>query len=239
MPGIRDAWVGSYLNRDEIPGHCTKAYVTSDDEWCAEAFMETDYDGLKIDNFKSVVLNYLSHNIVEEEFGIVSEVVDAKPTTKVVSVDHHEWSWFRFDGLFELRKGKRLTKANMTEGKTRFIGAIDSSNGLRQKIGQKPIHKAKTITMNYNGSVGEAFYQSKPFWASDDVNVLYPKFDINVFSGLFISTVIRLEKVRFNYGRKWHLERMASSRIKLPALKNGQLDLAYMERFIKSLPFNR
>lgn len=238
-PTIRDQWVSSYLNRDEIPGHCTKAHVNAHDEWCAEAFMETDYDELGIDCFKSVVLQYLSHNIVEEEFGIVSEIVDARPVKKVSTVDHNHWSWFRIDELFDLKKGKRLTKANMTTGTTRFIGAIDSNNGLREKIGQKPIHKGNTITVNYNGSVGEAFYQPKSFWASDDVNVLYPKFDMNVFSGLFIATVIRLEKIRFNYGRKWHLERMASSRIKLPALKSGDLDIEHMEKFIKSLPFKR
>jgi len=238
-PEIRDEWVGNYINRDEIPGHCTKALVTSEDEWCAEAFMETDYDLLSIEDFKSVVLNYLSHNIVEEEFGIVSEIVDAKPETIVKAVNHDGWGWFKLDEIFDLKKGKRLTKANMVDGSTRFIGAIDSNNGLRQKVGQKPIHSGNTITVNYNGSVGEAFYQPKGYWASDDVNVLYPKFDLNVFSGLFIATVIRLEKVRFNYGRKWHLERMAASKIKLPVTKAGELDLEYMEKFIKSLPFNR
>ena len=236
---IRDEWVSNYINRDEIPGHCTKAFVTSEDEWCAEAFIETDYDLLSINDFKDVVLNYLSHNIVEEEFGIVSEIVNAKPEKMVNSIDHEKWGWFRLDEIFDLKKGKRLTKANMTSGETRFIGAIDSNNGLREKIGQKPIHLGNTITVNYNGSVGEAFYQPKSFWASDDVNVLYPKFDVNVFSGLFISTVIRLEKVRFNYGRKWHLERMAASKIKLPILDSGKLDLDFMETFIKSLPFKR
>ena len=34
------------------------------------------------------------------------------------------------------------------------------------------------ITVCYNGSVGETFYQDQPFLASDDVNVLYPKFDM-------------------------------------------------------------
>jgi len=236
---IREEWVNSFLNRDEIPGHCTKAQVTADEEWCAEAFIETDYGELTLESFKTVVLNYLSHNILEEEFGIVSEVVDAKPVNSKPAIDDDDWSGFRIDDLFELKKGKRLTKANMTQGETRFIGAIDSNNGLRQKIGQKPIHSGNTITVNYNGSVGEAFYQPKPFWASDDVNVLYPKFELNVFSGLFISTVIRLEKFRFNYGRKWHLERMAASKIKLPSLKDGTLDLVFMEKFIKSLPFKR
>ena len=236
---IRDSWVDSFLNRDEIPGSCIKANVTADEEWCAEAFIETDYSVLTVESFKSVVLSYLSHNILEEEFGIVSDVMNAKPQNITDTVDHGKWKCFRIDELFELKKGKRLTKANMTTGETRFIGAIDSNNGLRQKIGQEPIHEGNTITVNYNGSVGEAFYQPTAFWASDDVNVLYPKFDLTVFSGLFIATVIRLEKFRFNYGRKWHLERMAASEIKLPTLCDGNVDLQYMESFIKSLPFKR
>jgi len=88
----------------------------------------------------------------------------------------------------------------MIPGKTPFIGSIDSNNGLSNNIGQKPIHDGNTITVNYNGSVGEAFYQPKPFWACDDVNVLYPKFNLNPYIAMFIITVIRQEKSsgRFN-----------------------------------------
>ena len=101
----------------------------------------------------------------------------------------------------------------MTEGNTPFIGAIDSNNGYREYIGQEPIHSGNTITVNYNGSVAESFYQPKPFWASDDVNVLYPKFKMNPFNALFIATIIKAEKYRFNYGRKWHVERMNTTKI--------------------------
>lgn len=148
------------------------------------------------------------------------------------------WRPFALSDLFDLRKGKRLTKANMTTGNTVFIGSIDNNNGVSCFVGQEPIHEGNTITVNYNGSVAEAFYQPAPFWASDDVNVLYPKFDLIPAIAMFIVTIIRQEKYRFNYGRKWHLVRMTQSIIRLPAKLDGNPDWVFMERYINSLPFS-
>jgi hypothetical protein len=127
----------------------------------------------------------------------------------------------------------------MINGSLPFIGSIDSNNGYREFIGQKAIHAGNTITVNYNGSVAEAFYQPQPFWASDDVNVLYPKFSMNQYTALFIASVIKLEKYRFNYGRKWHLERMRISEIRLPVNNEGQPDFDYMENYIKTLKYSK
>lgn len=149
-----------------------------------------------------------------------------------------KWQWFEIQELFDIKKGKRLTKADMIEGKTPFIGSIESNNGYREYIDEDPIHTGNTITVNYNGSVAEAFYQPNPFWASDDVNVLYPKFNMNPFSALFIVTVIKAEKYRFNYGRKWHVERMNISKIKLPSNNKKQPNFEFMEKYIKSLPYS-
>lgn len=149
------------------------------------------------------------------------------------------WSWFKLEDLFYIKKGKRLTKTHMKKGNVPFIGSIAYNNGYREFIEQEPIHSGNTITVNYNGSVAEAFYQPKPFWASDDVNVLYPKFKMNQYIALFIVSLIKLEKYRFNYGRKWHMERMKISRIKLPVREAGKPDYDFMERYIKTLPFSK
>lgn len=154
-------------------------------------------------------------------------------------ISPRNWKWFEIQELFTIKKGKRLTKANMLYGKTPFIGSINSNNGYREFVGQKPIHDGNTITVNYNGSVGEAFYQPKPFWASDDVNVLYPKFKMNRYIALFFVTLIRKEIFRFNYGRKWNMERMNVSKIKVPVDKQGMPDYLPMENYIKTLPFSK
>lgn len=165
----------------------------------------------------------------------------AKPhkETGAIALNTNSWKWFALSELFDIRKGKRLTKADMQPGNTPFISAIDSNNGLRQRISAAPMHPSNVITVNYNGNgVAEAFYQPEPFFASDDVNVLYPKFDLDSAVALFIGTVIRREKYRFNYGRKWNMERMNESKIRLPTDANGVPDWQWMRRYILSRHFS-
>lgn len=152
----------------------------------------------------------------------------------------HNWKWFTFDSLFTIVKGKRLTKADMSEGSIPFIGATDRNNGITSMIANDDnLHEGNLITVSYNGSIAEAFYQSKPFVASDDINVLYPKgFIINQYVAIFLCTIINKEKYRFNYGRKWHKEKMEMLHIKLPVTYDGRPDWNYMEQFIKGLPYS-
>lgn len=166
-----------------------------------------------------------------------------------------EWKRFYLGRLFDIKKGKRLTSKDQEEGNNLYIGAIDSNNGVANHIGQSPIHKGNTISLSYNGSVGEAFYQPDPYWATDDVNVLYSKYSgFNKYIGLFIATVIRQEKYRFSYGRKWTLENMVNTEICLPIRYNSNdlhyiddtnkysdegyiPDWQFMEDYIKLLPY--
>ena len=149
------------------------------------------------------------------------------------------WKPFHRSSLFEIKKGKRLTKPEMTKGGTPFVGASDKHNGHTTLIGQSAIHDAGTISVSYNGSVGEAFFQPKPFWASDDVNVLYPKgFELNCWRGLFLCSLIKMERYRFNYGRKWHLERMRNTNLRLPSADGVTPDWDFIDRFMQTLRYS-
>lgn len=170
--------------------------------------------------------------------GLKSASHAVQPSKESIRLDSSSWKGFSLERLFSIKKGKRLIKADMSKGKTPYIGAIESNNGVSAQIGQAATHQAGTITVSYNGSVAEAFYQPKPFWATDDVNVLYPNFEMSPYVALFLCSVIRMEKFRFNYGRKWGLERMKASIIKLPVDLNGNPDWDFMERYIQSLPFS-
>lgn len=57
-PDIRDHWVESFRNREVRPGESITRRVTHEDEWCAEAYMETDYSLLTKADFERTVLNY-------------------------------------------------------------------------------------------------------------------------------------------------------------------------------------
>jgi hypothetical protein len=70
-----------------------------------------------------------------------------------------------------------------------------------------------------------------------DVRILKPKFNLNPFNGLFLSTVLQMEKYRYNYSRKMGTDRLKEFRIKLPQ-KEGRPDWDLIEKYIKSLPYS-
>jgi putative restriction enzyme bgcI subunit beta len=155
---------------------------------------------------------------------------------KKTAVDISQWKEFEIGKLFDVVKGTRLTKANMRKGSNRFIGSSAMCNGLTTQIANyEKLHPANTITICYNGSVGETFYQDEPFWASDDVNVLYPKFEMSKDIGLFIIPLIRSIGQRYAFVDKWRLEAMKKDCIKLPIDCQGNPDWAYIDSYMQAV----
>ena len=60
---------------------------------------------------------------------------------------------------------------------------------------------------------------------------------MNKYIGLFIATIINKEKFRFTYGRAVYSGVISNLSIKLPVDKKGSPDWAYMESYIKFLPY--
>jgi len=64
---IKGDWIISYMNKEEKPGFSVARVVSAEDEWCAEAYMETDYSNLKEEDFKDVIKNYISFKVINYE----------------------------------------------------------------------------------------------------------------------------------------------------------------------------
>ena len=152
------------------------------------------------------------------------------------NVNTVSWGIFQLSKLFDVKKGTRLTKANMIDGNINFIGASAMNNGVTAKISNNThIHPANTITVSYNGSVGATFYQAEYFWASDDVNVLYPKFEMNQQIAFFIIPIIKQLGKQYAFIDKWKKEDMEKTFIPLPMTLSGEPDFQYMEQTITAL----
>lgn len=66
-PSIRDRWVDAFRNRNDVPGESVKRRVSAEDEWCAEAYMETDYSRvLTREAFEKCARDYLLFQLVNE-----------------------------------------------------------------------------------------------------------------------------------------------------------------------------
>ncbi len=172
-----------------------------------------------------------------------------------MKLDFNQWKEFNYIDIFDICKGFYNKKPeHTTEGKIPFLGATEKNNGVTEyyslediKNGSKTgdennapleekIFAGNALCVTNNGSVGFAFYQNDQFTCSHDVNSLYIKNGkFNEFTALFVATVIKHDRYRWAYGRKWRPERMVKSKIYLPADKKGNPDWIYMESYIKSL----
>lgn len=159
-------------------------------------------------------------------------------SSKDIKIQLSNWKEFLIGDLFDVKKGKRLTKAERKPGKTRFVGASEKNNGVTDYNGVNPNFDGGNLTIPYNGSVGWAFYQDKPFFACDDINVLEPKIMLSKWVLLFICTVLRHGKDKYTYGYKWTKDRMQSSKILLPSKDDESPNWELMESYMQSLPFS-
>ncbi|MER9842776.1 SAM-dependent methyltransferase [Mesorhizobium australicum] len=63
---IRETWLDAYVNREKISGLTVLQSVSAADEWCAEAYMETDYSKITQQDFMKAVRDYAIHKLVLE-----------------------------------------------------------------------------------------------------------------------------------------------------------------------------
>ncbi len=63
---IKKQWVTAFRNREVVPGQSVTAEVTENDEWCAEAFMQTDYSSLTVEDFENEIKKYVAYRILNE-----------------------------------------------------------------------------------------------------------------------------------------------------------------------------
>jgi type I restriction-modification system DNA methylase subunit len=65
---IKDRWLDVYKNNEEVPGLSVRKEVSADDEWCAEAYMETDYSKLNQIDFEKKVKEYIAYKFLNEQW---------------------------------------------------------------------------------------------------------------------------------------------------------------------------
>ena len=169
-------------------------------------------------------------------------------TKEKLNLNIDTWNWFSFENIFEgiqiaenIDLNKLMLAIEYSEG-INYVGRTNENNGvtarvLNQDKTKEFINKGNCIIVPMVGdSTCYALYQSSAFYASQNVLVLRsPK--LNIFNALFISTIIRLERYRFSYGRTLTKNYITKHHIKLPSADN-EVDWQFMEDYIKSLPYS-
>lgn len=74
-PDIRDSWLSDFHNRRVRAGRSVMRKVGPDDEWCAEAYMKTDYKALTQSDFERQLMRYAVYKALHT-VGIETQSVD-------------------------------------------------------------------------------------------------------------------------------------------------------------------
>lgn len=179
--------------------------------------------------------------IAEFQKYIAKRIEKLKNFTEVEPLNQKEWREFFIEDIFNIKAGKRLTKADMKEGDMPFIGASDSNNGITNFVANKNSSlDSNVLGVNYNGSVVENFYHPYKAIFSDDVKRLeLKKMEGNQFIYLFIKTIILKQKLKFQYAYKFNEARMRRQKLLLPINENGNPDFDYMENYVKKMEYEK
>ncbi len=157
---------------------------------------------------------------------------------KKIKLEIDKWGEFELNELFKIQGSKTTPLLELEEygqGKYPYVTTQATNNGI-DGFFDFFSEEGNVITAD-SAVLGYCSYQALPFSASDHVEKLVPKFIMNKYIAMFLTTILNLEQYRYNYGRKCSQDRMKSIRIKLPS-KNGNPDFEYMENYIKSLSYS-
>jgi hypothetical protein len=61
---IKNQWLDLYANNSIEAGLSTVKKIVAGDEWCAEAYMDTDYSTINKDDFQNTIKKYIAFNVL-------------------------------------------------------------------------------------------------------------------------------------------------------------------------------
>ena len=231
--------------------------VTGKDEWIAQAHSKTDYSALGTEEFAKTVREYVVFQTKRnmkllwarldelKMLEILSESISKEPElNRTVDLPNIiNWEEFTLQYMFDIHGAeKKFTKeqiGNYGQGEYPYIVTSSQNNGV-QGFYAHYTEEGKVLTID-SATVGSCFYQQMRFSASEHVEKLIPKrdiFDMNVYTALFLQTIISCEKFRYNFGRKFSQARIKETSIPLPVDKQGNPNWRIMEEYIQSLPYS-
>jgi|GEM_PF-632286 len=238
-----------------------KTTVSENDEWIIQAHSKADFTTLAERHFINTIkeriifstkfeLELLNRDIDEITLlEIIQGRLSNKPAARgpVPDLDVHtqRWADFRIEELFRIQKGERLVELERVDGRVPLITASAFNNGITSFIEYNTFSEVKRLFRNKItvDMFCNVFYHDYEYFSDDNIHTLLfrdesfePQYD-NIYVNLFLVTLLRQLAGKYGFGRQVRLKRFEREIIRLP-VKNKKPDWAFMEGYIKALPYS-
>jgi hypothetical protein len=208
----------------------------------------------RVGDSNEIIVKLPSTNIGEPDWhfmeAYIKSIKSKRISTRNTQIGNYQlgtdkWAFFKVSDLFEVKYGINMEldtciQADKYDPKAiNFVARTENNNGvtgLVKIVDGKIPHSAGLITCAGGGSVLSTFVQTKPFYSGRDLYLLIPKKDMSIYLKLFIITLIKSNKYRYSYGRQANVT-LPNLILKLPTNEKKQLDVKFMEEYIKKLAY--
>lgn len=122
------------------------------------------------------------------------------------------------------------------EGCVPFVTRTDRENGIDGYAlleGQR-VEEGNCISIG--DTTATVFYQKDSFIAGDHIVVCRANW-LDLYTGLFIKTLLEKERYRYSYGRAFTMDNIKKTLVRLPIEQTGKPDWERIRAFIKSFPY--
>ena len=155
------------------------------------------------------------------------------------AINTNNWRKFRIGDLFDIKRPIARSQLEYDEGNVPFVASGNYNNGIIKYCEPKENEKldnGNCITVSPLD--GSSFYQKVDFLgrggAGSAIILLYNE-KLNEYNGLYISSVIRHQLVKYSYNDQLSSTVIVDEYIKLPIDSNQDIDWTYMENYMKEI----
>ena len=200
-------------------------YILFENQIDEKEFKESLFDSL------------LSKNVYDNiNYEILAEMLKALPDGD--AIENVKWCKFPIIDIFEVGTGANINKIERLSGTIPRISVTAYNNGIQDyfaNVDSKNYRlKQNFISFSF---LGTCFYHSYKASLDMKVHSMKPKhFQLNMYTGLFIVSVLKaLFSSKQSFIDQMSSEDLKDETIYLPIQKNGEIDIEFMENYIKNI----
>ena len=131
---IEKEWLDLYNHRKSKAGISITKHVTSENEWCAEAYMETDYSTLTEKDFILKMRDYAAFLVNSSTPFKIFNSTNEPLISQKYNINTENWKWFKVEKLFECSTTKHSVMQDISLGNIPIVTRSANNNGVAMYV---------------------------------------------------------------------------------------------------------